>query len=159
VVGGQEFTLRGSTYDPPQPIELCLRGFIYIAQLAVEQMLKQKSGCVVSITAALADNPIAGVNASVSIITKGGLNTVIPSLAIEYAKEGIRFNAVAPGVVDTPLHKNDPKDLLRTLQPMGRIGTAKVIVCAVLYLAHAGQVTGEVLRVDGGAHAGKWQSV
>ena len=66
-----------------------------------------------SITAALADNPIAGVNASVSMITKGGLNTVIRHLAIEYAKEGIRFNAVAPGVVDTPLHKGDPKDFLR----------------------------------------------
>lgn len=137
-------------------VSVNLRGFIYITQLAVRQMLKQKSGCVVSITAALADNPIAGVNASVSMITKGGLNAVIRSLAIEYAKEGIRFNAVAPGVVDTPLHKDDPKDLLKTLQPMGRIAGVEDIVDAVLYLAHAGQVTGEVLHVDGGAHAGKW---
>ena len=82
-------------------VSVNLLGFIYITQLAVQQMLKQKSGCVVSITAALADNPIAGVNASVSMITKGGLNAVIRSLAIEYAKEGIRFNAVAPGVVHT----------------------------------------------------------
>ncbi|MGD0230547.1 MAG: SDR family oxidoreductase [Syntrophorhabdales bacterium] len=137
-------------------VSVNLRGFIYITQLAVKQMLKQKSGCVVSITAALADNPIAGVNASVSMITKGGLNAVIRSPAIEYAKEGIRFNAVAPGVVDTPLHKDDPKDLLKTLQPMGRIASVEDIVDAVLYLAHAGQVTGEVLHVDGGAHAGKW---
>jgi len=119
-------------------------------------MLKQKSGNVVSITAALADQPIAGINASVSMMTKGGLNSVIRSLAIEYAKEGIRFNAVAPGVVDTPLHKDDPKDSLKTLQPMGKIADVKDVVDAVLYLAQAGQVTGEVLHVDGGAHAGRW---
>jgi NAD(P)-dependent dehydrogenase (short-subunit alcohol dehydrogenase family) len=119
-------------------------------------MLKQKSGNVVSITAALADQPIAGINASVSMLTKGGLNTLIRSLAIEYAKEGIRFNAVAPGVVDTPLHKDNAKDSLRTLQPMGRIAQVKDVVDAVLYLAQAGQVTGEVLHVDGGAHAGRW---
>lgn len=133
-----------------------LLGFLYITQLAVKQMLKQKSGNVVTISGALADNPIAGVNASVSMITKGGLNTVTRSLAIEYAKEGIRFNAVAPGVVDTPLNKDNPKDFLRTLQPMGNIATVKDIVDAVLYLAEAGQVTGEVLHVDGGAHAGRW---
>jgi NAD(P)-dependent dehydrogenase (short-subunit alcohol dehydrogenase family) len=74
-----------------------LLGFLYITQLAVKQMLKQKSGNVVTITGALADNPIAGINASVSMITKGGLNTVTRSLAMEYAKQGIRFNAVAPG--------------------------------------------------------------
>jgi NAD(P)-dependent dehydrogenase (short-subunit alcohol dehydrogenase family) len=133
-----------------------LLGFLYITQLTVKQMLKQKSGNVVSITAALADQPIAGVNASVSMITKGGLNTVIRSLAIEYAKEGIRFNAVAPGVVETPLRKDDPKDYLKTLQPMGKIADVKDVVDAVLYLAQAGQVTGEVLHVDGGAHAGRW---
>ena len=133
-----------------------LLGFLYITQLAVKQMLKQKSGCVVTITAALADLPIAGVNASVSMMTKGGLNAVTRSLAIEYAKEGIRFNAVAPGVVDSPLHKNDPKDLLKTLQPMGKIASIKDIADAVLYLARAEQVTGEVLHVDGGAHAGRW---
>jgi len=133
-----------------------LFGFIYITQLSVKQMLRQKSGNVVTITAALADSPIAGVNASVSMITKGGLNTVTRSLAIEYAKEGIRFNAVAPGVVETPLHKDDPKDDLKKLQPMGKIGEISDIVDAVLYLAQAGQVTGEVLHVDGGAHSGRW---
>ena len=109
-----------------------------------------------TITGALADNPIAGINASVSMITKGGLNTVTRSLAIEYAKEGIRFNAVAPGTVDTPLHKDASKEHLRSLQPMGKIVAVKDIVDAVLYLAHADQVTGEVLHVDGGAHAGRW---
>ena len=133
-----------------------LLGFIYITQLTVKQMLKQKSGCVLTITAALADLPIARVNASVSMMTKGGLNAVTRSLAIEYAKAGIRFNAVAPGVVDTPLHKNDPKDSLKTLQPMGKMASIGDIADAVLYLARAEQVTGEVLHVDGGAHAGRW---
>jgi NAD(P)-dependent dehydrogenase (short-subunit alcohol dehydrogenase family) len=133
-----------------------LLGFLYVTQLCVKQMLKQKSGSVVSITAALADQPILGVNGSVPMITKGGLNSIIRSLAIEYAKQGIRFNAVAPGVVDTPMHKNDPKDLLKQLQPMGEIADVRDVVDAVLYLVQAGQVTGEVLHVDGGVHAGRW---
>jgi NAD(P)-dependent dehydrogenase (short-subunit alcohol dehydrogenase family) len=133
-----------------------LLGFLYITQLTVKQMLKQKSGCVVSISAALADQPIAGVNASVSMMTKGGLNTMTRSLAIEYAKDGIRFNAVAPGVVDTPLHEDSPKEPLKAFQPMGKIVAVSDIVDAVLYLAEADQVTGEVLHVDGGSHAGRW---
>jgi NAD(P)-dependent dehydrogenase (short-subunit alcohol dehydrogenase family) len=133
-----------------------LLGFLYITQLTVKQMLKQKSGCVVSISASLVDQPAAGVNASVSMITKGGLNAVIRSLAIEYAKEGIRFNAVAPGVVDTPMHKDDPRDSLKKSNPMGKITEVKDVVDAVLYMAQAGQVTGEVLHVDGGSHAGHW---
>jgi len=132
-----------------------LLGFLYITQLTVKQMLKQKSGNVVSITAALADQPVAGVNASVSMITKGGLNTVTRSLAIEYAEEGIRFNAVAPGVVDTPLHKDVPKESLTARQPIKTITKVKDVVDAVLYLAHATQVTGEIIHVDGGSHAGR----
>ena len=133
-----------------------LLGFLYITQPAVEQMLKQRSGAVVSITAALADQPIAGVNAAVPMITKGGLNAVIKSLAIEYAREGIRFNAVAPGIVDTPMHTDEPKEFLRTLQPMGKIASVRDVIDAVLFLTNAGQVTGEVLHVDGGSHAGRW---
>ncbi len=134
-----------------------LAGFIYIAQLAVKQMQAQKSGgSIVSISAALADNPIAGVPASVPMITKGGLNAVIRSLALEYAKEHIRFNAVAPGVVDTPLHAHDSNDVLKTLSPMATISTVEEIASAVVYLTEARQVTGEALHVDGGAHIGKW---
>jgi NAD(P)-dependent dehydrogenase (short-subunit alcohol dehydrogenase family) len=133
-----------------------LLGFLYITQLTVKQMLKQKSGNVVTISASLVDQPFTGEKASVSMITKGGLNAVTRSLAIEYAKEGIRFNAVAPGVVDTPLHKGDPKDVLKAFQPMGKIVEIKDVVDAVLYLAQAEQVTGEILHVDGGAHAGRW---
>jgi NAD(P)-dependent dehydrogenase (short-subunit alcohol dehydrogenase family) len=145
-----------STADFDALISTNLLGFLYITQLTVQQMLKQKSGSVVSITAVLADQPILGVNGSVPMITKGGLNSIIRSLAIEYAKQGIRFNAVAPGVVDTPMHKDNPKDLLKTLQPMGRMADVKDVADAVLYLAQAGQVTGEVLHVDGGVHAGRW---
>jgi NAD(P)-dependent dehydrogenase (short-subunit alcohol dehydrogenase family) len=145
-----------STADFNTLVSTNLLGFLYITQLTVKQMLKQKSGSVVSITAALADQPILGVNGSVPMITKGGLNSIIRSLAIEYAKQGIRFNAVAPGVVDTPMHEADPRDFLKTLQPMGTIADVKDVVDAVLYLSHASQVTGEVLHVDGGSHAGRW---
>ena len=134
-----------------------LAGFIYIAQHAVKQMQAQKSGgSIVSISAALADNPIAGVPASVPMITKGGLNAVIASLALEYAKEHIRFNAVAPGIVDTPLHAGTPKESLKSASPMGSISTVEDIASAVIYLTEAREITGEVLRVDGGAHLGKW---
>ena len=134
-----------------------LEGFIFITQLAVKQMLTQGTGgSVTSITAALLDNPIVGVPASIPMITKGGLDAITRSLAIEYAKNNIRFNAVAPGSVDTPLHKKNPKDFLKTLSPMGTISDATDIAEAVVYLTEAHNVTGEVLHVVGGAHVGKW---
>ncbi len=134
-----------------------LLGFIYVTQLAVKQMQAQQTGGrVVTITAALADNPIAGVTASLSMITKGGLETITRHLAMEYAKQHIRFNAVAPGVVDTPLHAKDPKEQLQKQNPMGSISTVEDIASAVVYLTEARQITGEVLHVDGGAHFGKW---
>jgi len=132
-----------------------LLGFLYITQLAVKQMLKQKSGSVVTISASLADHPIAGINASVSMMTKGGLNSVTRNLAMEYAKEGIRFNAVAPGAVATSLQKSDAGDGLER-SPIGKFAEVRDIVQAVLFLAGAGQITGEVLYVDGGAHVGRW---
>ena len=134
-----------------------LEGFIYITQLAVKQMLAQKSGgSIVSITSSMVENPIAGIPVSLPMITKGGLEAALRNLASEYAKEHIRFNAVAPGSVDTPLHANDPKDFLKTLSPMGTISTVEDIARAVIYLTEARQITGEVLHVDGGAHSGKW---
>src|ERR1041384_4317489 len=134
-----------------------LEGFLYVTQLSIKQMLAQKTGgSIVTITAALAANPIAGVKASVPMITKGGLDTITKHLAIEYGKDGIRFNAVAPGVVDTPLHKNDRKEVLQSLNPMGVLSSVKDIVDAVMYLTEANTVTGEILYVDGGAHTGRW---
>jgi NAD(P)-dependent dehydrogenase (short-subunit alcohol dehydrogenase family) len=138
-------------------VSINLEGFIFITQRAVKQMLSQGTGgSVTTITASLADNPIAGTPASIPMITKAGLDAVTRSLANEYAKDKIRFNAVAPGVVDTPLHENNPKDFLKTLSPMGTITEAKDIAGAVIYLVEAGHVTGEVLHVDDGAHVGKW---
>ncbi len=135
-----------------------LLGFLYITQRTVKEMVKQKSGCVVSITAALADRPIAGVNGSVAMITKGGLNSATQNLAIEYARDGIRFNAVAPGEVDAAMHRDDPGGsmLQPTYQPTANKATVKDIVDAVLYLAQAGHVSGEILHVDGAAPARRW---
>jgi NAD(P)-dependent dehydrogenase (short-subunit alcohol dehydrogenase family) len=134
-----------------------IEGFLYVTQLAIKQMLAQKSGgSIVTITAALARNPIRGVTASVPMITKGGLETITQHLAMEYAKDGIRVNAVAPGVVTTPMHRDTPKDVMESLSPMGRPSTVKDITDAVMYLTDAATVTGHILYVDGGAHFGRW---
>jgi len=134
-----------------------VEGFVYVTQLAVKQMLAQKTGgSIVTITAALARNPVRGVPAAVPMITKGGLETITQHLAMEYAKDGIRVNAVAPGAVYTPLHRNTPKDVMESLSPMGRPSTVKDIADAVMYLTEAETVTGHILYVDGGAHFGRW---
>jgi len=134
-----------------------LEGFVYSTQLVIKHLLEQKrTGSIVSISSSLVDNPINALTASIPMITKGGIDAVSRSLSSEYAKDGIRINVVAPGIVDTPLHKNNPKDFLKTLSPMGTIADAADIANAVIYLIEAGQVTGEVLHVDGGAHNGKW---
>src|SRR5262249_51455215 len=129
-----------------------LEGFLYVTQLAVKQMLAQKTGgSIVTITAALARNPVRGVPAAAPVSPKGGLETVTQHLAMEYAKDGIRVNAVAPGAVYTPLHRNTPQDVMEGLSPMGRPSTVKDITDAVLYLTDAVTVTGHILYVDGGA--------
>jgi NAD(P)-dependent dehydrogenase (short-subunit alcohol dehydrogenase family) len=134
-----------------------LEGFLYITQLAIKQMVAQKNGgSIVTITAALARNPIRGVTAAVPMLTKGGLETITRHLAMEYAKDGIRVNAVSPGVVETPLHENDPKDVSQSLSPMGRVSTVEDIADAVMYLTDAATVTGDILYVDGGSHFGRW---
>jgi NAD(P)-dependent dehydrogenase (short-subunit alcohol dehydrogenase family) len=134
-----------------------LQGYIYITQLAVKQMLAQKTGgSVTCITSAMVEHPIDGVRASIPMITKGGLEAITRSLAMEYAKQGIRFNAVAPGQVATPMHAHDSKEYLKSLSPMGEISDVDDIVQAIVYLAEARHVTGEVLHVDAGAHNGKW---
>jgi NAD(P)-dependent dehydrogenase (short-subunit alcohol dehydrogenase family) len=134
-----------------------VEGFLYVTQLAIKQMLAQKTGgSIVTITAALVRNPIRGVTAAVPMITKGGLETITQHLAMEYARDGIRVNAVAPGVVYTPLNRETPKDVMESLSPMGRPSTVKDITDAVMYLTDAATVTGDILYVDGGAHFGRW---
>ena len=134
-----------------------LEGFLYVTQLVIKQMLAQKTGgSIVTVTAALARNPMRGVTASVPMITKGGLETVTRHLAMEYAKDCIRVNAVAPGVVTTPMNRDTPLDVMESLSPMGRPSSVKDIVDAVMYLTDAATVTGATLYVDGGAHVGRW---
>ena len=134
-----------------------LEGFLYVTQLAIKQMLAQKTGgSIITITAALARNPIQGVPAAVPMITKGGLETITQHLAMEYAKDGIRVNAVAPGAVYTPLHRETPKAMIESLSPMGRPSTVEDITDAVMYLTDAATVTGHILYVDGGSHFGRW---
>lgn len=134
-----------------------LEGFLYVSQLCIRQMLAQKTGgSIVTITAALARNPIRGVKASVPMMTKGGLETITQHLAMEYAKDGIRVNAIAPGTVYTPLHQDTPQDVMESLSPMGRPSTVKDITDAVMYLTDTEAVTGHILYVDGGAHFGRW---
>jgi NAD(P)-dependent dehydrogenase (short-subunit alcohol dehydrogenase family) len=134
-----------------------VEGFLHLTQLVVRQMVAQKSGgSIVSITTPLISHPIAGMPVSVAMITKGGIEAASKNIAMEYARDGIRVNTVAPGVVDTPLHRDNPKDFLKTLSPMNSISSAQEIVDAVVFLTEAPRITGEVLHVDGGAHLGKW---
>ncbi len=141
-----------TTADFESLVSTNLLGFFYVTQRTVKEMLKQKSGCVVTITAALADRPIAGDNGSVSMITKGGLNAATMNLAVEYARDGIRFNAVAPGVVNTPMHPDNPEDS----HPIIKKAAVQDIADAVLYLVQADHVNGEILHVDGAAPARRW---
>jgi len=137
-------------------VSTTLAGFLYVSQLSVKQMLRQKGGSIVNVSTTLVDQPIAGVSAAVQIMIKGGLNSVTRALAIEYAKDGIRVNTVAAGVINTPMHKPESHEFLKGLHPIDRMGEVKEIVDAVLFLTDATFTTGEILHVDGGAHAGKW---
>jgi Enoyl-(Acyl carrier protein) reductase len=125
-------------------------------ELAMQMLAQKTGGNIVTITAALARNPIRGVTASVPMITKGGLETITRQLAMEYAKEGIRVNAVAPGAVYTSLHDETAQDVMESLSPMGRPSTVRDVTDAVMYLTDAATVTGDILEVDGGAHSGSW---
>lgn len=134
-----------------------LEGYLYISQLVIKQMLaQQRGGSIVGISSVLVGSPNRALTAAVPMITKGGIEAISRSLASEYAPDGIRVNVVAPGIVDTPLTQGNPKDFLKSLAPMNAVASVDDVVDAVVYLTEAKQVTGEVLRVDGGAHNGKW---
>jgi NAD(P)-dependent dehydrogenase (short-subunit alcohol dehydrogenase family) len=132
-----------------------LTGFFHITQRALMIMQAQGWGHVVNITAALADQPINGVPATLASLTKGGLNAATKGLAIEYASRGIRVNAIAPGVIRTPMHPEATHSALAAMHPLGRIGEVDDIVAAVMYLENAKFVTGEIVHVDGGQNAGR----
>lgn len=132
-----------------------LKGFFFPTQSAVTHMVKSGSGHIVNITAAIGIQPNVKVPAVLPVMVKGGLNQATKSLAIELADHNIRVNAVAPGVIDTPLQKPERHPFLATLNPLGRVGNVNEIVQAVLYLTDSDFVTGTILTVDGGAAAGR----
>jgi NAD(P)-dependent dehydrogenase (short-subunit alcohol dehydrogenase family) len=129
-------------------------GFFHMTQLAVAEMEKQGSGHIVQVSTSIVDHAIDGVPSVLASLTKGGLNAATKSLAIEYAKRGIRVNAVALGIIKTPMHAVDTHAQLGALHPVGRMGEISDVVDAILYLETAGFVTGEILHVDGGQSAG-----
>ena len=136
-------------------IAVNLGGFFHLSQKAATWMLRAGFGHIVNITATIAEQPVASLPAALAALTKGGLNAVTRSLAIEYASRGVRVNAVSPGVIRTPMHSHQKHEFLASLQPMGRMGETQEILDAVLYLEKAPFVTGEILHVDGGWSAGR----
>jgi NAD(P)-dependent dehydrogenase (short-subunit alcohol dehydrogenase family) len=131
-----------------------LGSFFRLTKLVAAEMLKQGSGHIVQVTTSLVDHANSNVPSVLASLTKGGLNAATKSLAIEYAKKGIRVNAVAPGVIKTPMHAPETHEFLANLHPVGRMGESRDIVDAILFLESASFVTGEILHVDGGQSAG-----
>jgi len=132
-------------------------GYFFVTQQVVAQMRKQKSGHIVSIAAAVIDQPLAGAPISLPVLTKSTIPAFSRALAMECVADGIRLNTISPGTVDTPMHVNDDHELLKKLHPISRLVQVSEIVDALLYLESAPMVNGENIRIDGGAHAGaKW---
>jgi NAD(P)-dependent dehydrogenase (short-subunit alcohol dehydrogenase family) len=131
-----------------------LAGFFHITQATIPVMERQGAGHVVNITTSLVDHPRSSGPSALASLTKGGLNAVTKALAIEYASRGVRVNAVALGIIKTPMHSPESYEALAKFHPMGRMGEVKDVVDAVLFLERAGFVTGEILHVDGGQSAG-----
>jgi NAD(P)-dependent dehydrogenase (short-subunit alcohol dehydrogenase family) len=142
--------------DFQRAIETNLWGFFYISQLAASQMRRQKTGHIVNITSSIVDQPVAGLTGSLINLTKGGLESVTRALAIEFARDGVRFNAISPGVVNTPMHQVEAHEFLKKLSPFNRLAEVAEVVDLVRFLESAPFVNGEVIHLDGGAHAGKW---
>ncbi len=150
---GKPFT-EHTAEDFAAVVNVNMAGFYYITQLAIAEMERHSSGHVVSVTSSAVDAAISGVYSVLAALTKGGLNAATKSLAIEYARKGIRVNAVAPGIIKTPMHAPETHEALGAFHPLGRMGEMSDIADAILFLDSAPFITGEILHVDGGQSAG-----
>lgn len=146
-----EFTVED--YDAIMNVNMA--GFFHITQAALTEIEKQGAGHVVTITGSIDNGMSGGVYTGLAGLTKGGLNAATRALAIEYAGKRIRFNAVAPGVIETPMHDKDMLKFFGQYHPLGRIGKPSEVASAVTFLEQAEFVTGEIIHVDGGQHAGR----
>ncbi|MFM0236955.1 SDR family NAD(P)-dependent oxidoreductase [Paraburkholderia phytofirmans] len=151
---GKPFT-EHTAQDYAAVVNVNMTGFFHITQLAIAEMEKHSSGHVVSVTSSTADNAISGGYSVLAALTKGGLNAATKSLAIEYARKGIRVNAVAPGIIKTPMRAPETHEALGAFHPLGHMGEASDIADAILFLDSAPFITGEILHVDGGQSAGR----
>lgn len=135
-----------------------LKGFFYPTQEAARHMSAYRSGHIITITASIAMQPNSKVPALLPVLIKGGLNHAVQGLALELAPAQVQVNAVAPGIIHTPMHGDDPQihERLKVMSPSGRIGAPKDVVDAVLYLTDSAYVSGVIIPVDGGATAGTW---
>jgi len=150
---GKPFT-EHTVDDYSTMMNVNMAGFYHITQFAIAEMEKQSSGHVVSVTASIDQVAISGVYSVLAALTKGGINAATKSLAIEYAKKGIRVNAVAPGNINTPMHPPEIHEALGAFNPVGRLGETSDIAEAIVVLDFASFITGEILHVDGGQSAG-----
>ncbi|QFT21582.1 Gluconate 5-dehydrogenase [Pseudomonas sp. THAF187a] len=145
-----------SPEDIDSLLETNLKGVVYASQAAAAHMIERRQGQIITITAAIALQANIDVPAALPVLIKGGLNQVTRALALELSPHNIQVNAVAPGIIETPMHDPATHEFLKGLQPAGRIGQVEDIAEAVLYLAGASFTTGVVLPVDGGMSSGKW---
>ncbi|WLH03667.1 SDR family NAD(P)-dependent oxidoreductase [Pseudomonas beijingensis] len=145
-----------SPQDLDALLDTNLKGLVYASQAAAAHMIGRQQGFIINISAAVALQPNIQVPAALPVLIKGGVNQMTRALALELSPHNIKVNAVAPGIIDTPMHDPAHRDFLDNLAPAGRVGTVEEIAEAVLYLASADFTTGAVLPVDGGMSTGKW---
>ncbi|AXA53535.1 SDR family NAD(P)-dependent oxidoreductase [Pseudomonas thivervalensis] len=145
-----------SPQDLDALLDTNLKGLVFASQAAAAHMIGRQQGFIINISAAVALQPNIQVPAALPVLIKGGVNQMTRALALELSPHNIKVNAVAPGIIDTPMHDPAHRDFLDNLAPAGRVGTIEEIAEAVLYLAGADFTTGAILPVDGGMSTGKW---
>ncbi|AEV63736.1 SDR family NAD(P)-dependent oxidoreductase [Pseudomonas ogarae] len=145
-----------SPQDLDALLDTNLKGLVYASQAAAAHMIGRQQGFIINISAAVALQPNIQVPAALPVLIKGGVNQMTRALALELSPHNIKVNAVAPGIIDTPMHDPAHREFLDNLAPAGRVGTVEEIAEAVLYLAGADFTTGAILPVDGGMSTGKW---